>query len=78
MDRLAPTDGAFYVYADIGHLTDDSLAWSARLLAATGVALTPGIDFDPRRGGRHIRISFAGSRATVDEGLARLSTAVKS
>lgn len=78
LDRLAPADGAFYVYADIGHLTDDSLAWSARLLAATGVALTPGIDFDPRRGGRHIRISFAGSRATIDEGLARLSTAVES
>ena len=41
IDRLAPADGAFYVYADIGHLTDDSMAWCHRLLDETGVATAP-------------------------------------
>ncbi|MCB2111740.1 MAG: aminotransferase class I/II-fold pyridoxal phosphate-dependent enzyme, partial [Rhodobacteraceae bacterium] len=45
IDRLAPADGAFYAYADLGHLTDDSMAWCHRTLAETGVALTPGVDF---------------------------------
>ncbi|MBV8165249.1 MAG: aminotransferase class I/II-fold pyridoxal phosphate-dependent enzyme, partial [Alphaproteobacteria bacterium] len=49
---FAPADGAFYLYADVGHLTNDSEAFCRRLLADTGVALTPGIDFDPARGSR--------------------------
>ncbi len=73
LTRLAPADGAFYVYADIGHLTDDSMAWSHRLLAETGVALTPGIDFDTHVGGRFVRISFAGRPDEVEEGLSRLA-----
>ena len=47
IDRLAPADGAFYVYADIGHLTDDSYAWCLRLLAETGVATAPGSTSTP-------------------------------
>ncbi|HQR27749.1 MAG TPA: pyridoxal phosphate-dependent aminotransferase [Nocardioides sp.] len=74
LDRLAPADGAFYVYADIGHLTQDSMAWSHRLLAETGVALAPGIDFDTVVGDRFVRFSFAGRPEEVEEGLARLST----
>lgn len=70
---LAPADGAFYVYADVGHLTDDSMAFAHRLLADTGVALAPGIDFDTAAGARFVRLSFAGPRADVDEGLARLA-----
>ena len=61
IDRLAPADGAFYVYADIGHLTDDSYAWCQRLLDETGVATAPGIDFDTQRGDQFVRMSFAGS-----------------
>src|SRR3954470_19032777 len=72
IDRLAPADGAFYVYADIGHLTDDSYAWCLRLLAETGVATAPGIDFDTRRGNEFVRISFAGSTEEISEGLDRL------
>jgi aspartate/methionine/tyrosine aminotransferase len=72
IDRLAPADGAFYVYADIGHLTDDSYAWCLRLLAETGVATAPGIDFDTARGNEFVRISFAGGEAEITEGLARL------
>ena len=72
IDRLAPADGAFYVYADIGHLTDDSHGWCLRLLEETGVATAPGIDFDTRRGNEFVRLSFAGSSAGIVEGLDRL------
>jgi aspartate/methionine/tyrosine aminotransferase len=72
IDRLAPADGAFYVYADIGHLTDDSYAWCLRLLGETGVATAPGIDFDTQRGNEFVRISFAGSAEEITEGLGRL------
>jgi aspartate/methionine/tyrosine aminotransferase len=72
IDRLAPADGAFYVYADIGHLTDDSHAWCLRLLDETGVATAPGIDFDTRRGNEFVRLSFAGSGEEISAGLDRL------
>jgi aspartate/methionine/tyrosine aminotransferase len=65
LDRLAPADGAFYIYADVSHWTDDSLAFGARLLTETGVAVAPGIDFDPVDGGRYIRLSFAGDAAEI-------------
>ena len=57
--RMAPVDGAFYIYADISHLGDDSLQWCRELLDATGIALNTGRDFDSIDGGRFIRISFA-------------------
>ena len=71
--RLAPADGAFYVYADVGHLTDDAMAFCHALLAKTGVAVAPGIDFDTEVGNRFIRFSFAGKRDDVETGLARLA-----
>ena len=74
--ELAPADGAFYVYADIGHLTDDSMAFAHDLLARTGVALAPGIDFDTELGGRFVRLSFAGPGADIERALDRLSTAL--
>lgn len=72
LTRLAPADGAFYVYADVADLTDDTLAFGKRLLAETGVAVAPGIDFDPVDGHTWIRLSFAGATDDVREGLARL------
>ncbi len=72
IDRLAPADGAFYVYADVGHLTDDSMAFCHRLLAETGIATAPGVDFDTVVGNRFVRLSFAGSPAEVGEALTRL------
>lgn len=71
-DRIAPPDGAFYIYADVSELTDDSVAFCARILAETGVAITPGLDFDPPRGGRTVRFSYAGTTASIAEGVARL------
>lgn len=72
LSRIAPPDGAFYIYADVGHLTDDSLAFCRRMLEETGVATAPGIDFDPVQGNRFIRFSFAVSTALVEEALDRL------
>ena len=74
--RLAPADGAFYVYADVGHLTDDTMAFAHHLLATTGVAVAPGIDFDTTDGGRFLRMSFAGDGREISEALERLSTAL--
>jgi aspartate/methionine/tyrosine aminotransferase len=71
-DRLAPSDGAFYLYADIGHLTNDSADFCRRMLAETGVAATPGIDFDPERGLSSMRFSFAGPLADMQEAAKRL------
>ena len=72
LSHIAPPDGAFYIYADIGHLTDDSLSFCRRMLEETAVAAAPGIDFDPIDGHRFIRFSFAVSTALVQEALARL------
>jgi len=69
--KIAPPDGAFYVYADVSDLTDDSLAFAAQILEA-GVAVTPGLDFDPVRGAQTMRFSYARSTEEIVEGLARL------
>ncbi|WP_433681270.1 pyridoxal phosphate-dependent aminotransferase [Nocardia sp. CA-119907] len=70
--ELAPADGAFYAYADIGHLTDDSRKWCAEVLDHTGVALAPGVDFDTVAGHRTVRFSFAGATADIEAALVRL------
>jgi aspartate/methionine/tyrosine aminotransferase len=71
--RLAPADGAFYIYADVSHLTGDSLAWCRELLDATGVALNTGRDFDSIHGGNFIRISFAVSTPEILKALESLA-----
>ncbi|MGZ4474651.1 MAG: aminotransferase class I/II-fold pyridoxal phosphate-dependent enzyme [Nocardioides sp.] len=77
IDRFAPADGAFYVYADVSHLTDDTMAWARWLLATHGVALAPGADFDTEDGHRFVRFSFAGDALEITRALDRLSTAVR-
>ena len=58
-DKLASADGAFYIYADVSAMTNDSTSFCQQMLAETGVAATPGPDFDPTRGHQFIRFSFA-------------------
>lgn len=72
IDKVAPADGAFYAYADVSHLTDDSMDFCRRLLDDTGVAIVPGIDFDPVRGHEYVRMSFAGAAHDIEEALRRL------
>ncbi len=71
-DRLASADGAFYLYADVALMTNDSQDFCRRMLAETGVATTPGIDFDPGRGNRFVRFSFAGTTEDMAEAARRL------
>jgi aspartate/methionine/tyrosine aminotransferase len=69
---FAPPDGAFYLYADVAHMTNDSAAFCRRMLDEAGVAATPGLDFDPARGNRFVRFSFAGTLADMEEAARRL------
>ncbi|MZR30360.1 pyridoxal phosphate-dependent aminotransferase [Sneathiella litorea] len=72
LSRLAAADGAFYVYADVRDFTNDSVAFCKTMLAETGVAATPGLDFDPHRGNGYVRFSFAGSTASINGAIERL------
>jgi aspartate/methionine/tyrosine aminotransferase len=79
IDRSAESDGAFYVYADVGHLlapaaVPSSLALCERWLDELAVATTPGIDFDLTRGERFVRFSYAGAEADIAEACRRLAS----
>ncbi|WP_444462188.1 pyridoxal phosphate-dependent aminotransferase [Rhodobacter capsulatus] len=71
--KIAPPDGAFYIYADVSDLTSDSRAFAAEVLEKAGVAVTPGLDFDPVRGATTLRFSYARATADIEEGLERLT-----
>jgi aspartate/methionine/tyrosine aminotransferase len=73
LERIAPADGAFYLYADVGDFTADSLAFTREMLADIGVAATPGIDFDAGRGGRYVRFCYAGTTAAMAEAAKRIN-----
>ena len=72
LDRLAPADGAFYVYADVSRWTDDSVTFAEQLLADTGVAVVPGVDFDTVDGQRYVRLCFAGDGDEIAHAVALL------
>lgn len=71
-DRLAPADGAFYIYADVAHMTNDSPEFCRRMLAEAHVAATPGVDFDPFSGHKFVRFSFAGTEDDMTAACGRL------
>jgi aspartate/methionine/tyrosine aminotransferase len=73
LTRFAPAEGAFYLYVDISRLTRDSVDFCRRLLTETGVAITPGLDFDPLHGGGWVRLSFASATEDVAEAARRLA-----
>ena len=66
-------DGAFYVYADAGRFTNDSLAFCKDMIERVGVAATPGIDFDRVEGNRFVRFGYAGSKETVERALEQMA-----
>jgi aspartate/methionine/tyrosine aminotransferase len=72
-DKIAPPDGAFYIYADVSELTDDSRVFCAEILQQAGVAVTPGLDFDKKRGAQTLRFSYARATEDIVEGLKRLT-----
>tara|TARA_B100002019_G_scaffold130353_1_gene112056 strand:- start:348 stop:1529 length:1182 start_codon:yes stop_codon:yes gene_type:complete len=73
LGNAAPCDGAFYIYADISALSVDSVNFAKKLLDETGVATTPGVDFDPINGHRYLRLSFAGATQTMNEAVKRIN-----
>jgi aspartate/methionine/tyrosine aminotransferase len=75
--KLASADGAFYIYADVRHLTNNSMEFCQKMLAETGVAATPGLDFDPHRGNSYVRFSFAGPTSTIKEAVVKLANWLK-
>lgn len=75
--NILPADGAFYLYADIRHLTDDSAAFAQAMLREIGVAATPGIDFDPERGRSYLRLSYAGAEREIREAAMRIAAWLK-
>ncbi len=77
LPNILPADGAFYLYADIRDLTDDSAAFAQALLRDIGVAATPGIDFDPERGKSYLRLSYAGSEREIREASRRIAAWLK-
>ncbi|MBO6895593.1 MAG: aminotransferase class I/II-fold pyridoxal phosphate-dependent enzyme [Roseibium sp.] len=72
LDQLLPVDGAFYIYADISRFSSDSLSFARQVLYEAGVAVTPGVDFDPVHGNEYLRFSFAGAHQDMKEALERL------
>jgi aspartate/methionine/tyrosine aminotransferase len=72
LTRIVPADGAFYLYCDVSAFTDDSLGFAQAMLDETGVAVTPGLDFDAARGGRFVRFSYSGTTADMAEAARRL------
>jgi aspartate/methionine/tyrosine aminotransferase len=72
LDTFLPADGAFYLYANVARLTDDSFDFAKRMLEEAQVAATPGVDFDPERGKHYLRFCYAGSAADMHEAAARI------
>jgi aspartate/methionine/tyrosine aminotransferase len=77
LDSILPADGAFYLYADISRYTGDSAAFAKAMLADTGVAATPGVDFDPDRGGSYLRLCYAGAEKDMREAARRIGAWLK-
>ncbi|MCX7325310.1 MAG: aminotransferase class I/II-fold pyridoxal phosphate-dependent enzyme [Hyphomicrobiales bacterium] len=72
LGSFLPIDGAFYVYTDVSGLSNDSMDFCRRAIREAGVAITPGLDFDPENGHRFARLSFAGTEADMIEAVKRL------
>lgn len=72
LDVPASPDGAFYIYARLPDGWPDSTAIAHRWLQETGVAVTPGVDFDTVEGGRYVRFGYAGATGDIVEAVARL------
>jgi len=77
LDSFLPADGAFYLYADVSRFSSDSFAFATRMLEEAGVATTPGVDFDPVRGGRFLRFCYAGAGAQMREAIERIGNWLK-
>ena len=65
--------GAFYIYAGCGELSQDSFGFARDLLEKAGVAITPGIDFGANAPERHVRFAYTNSIERLQEGVSRIA-----
>lgn len=72
LEKFLPVDGAFYLYADVSPFTNDSYDFAKRMLNEAGVAVTPGVDFDPFNGHNFIRLCYAGAESEIKEAIDRI------
>ena len=72
LSKFSPPDGAFYIYVDISDYSNDSLSFCRKVLDDSKVAITPGVDFDQKRGNSSIRLSYARSTEDIIEGTKRI------
>jgi len=77
LNKFSPPDGAFYIYIDISEYSKDSLNFCKEVLDKAGVAITPGLDFDQKRGNSTIRFSYARSTEDIIEGANRIKKFMK-
>jgi aspartate/methionine/tyrosine aminotransferase len=77
LDSFLPADGAFYLYADVSCFSTDSFTFASRMLEEAGVAVTPGIDFDPLHGSHFVRFCYAGARQDMLEAIERIGAWLK-
>ena len=75
--KISSPDGAFYIYADVSKFCNDSLEFANRVLKEAKVAITPGLDFDSKRGNSTIRFSYARSTEDIIKGLEKLNIFMK-
>ena len=73
LEKFLPTDGAFYLYADVSDFTSDSFEFAKEMLERAHVAATPGFDFDPVHGRTFIRFSYARSAEEMREAVERIA-----
>jgi len=67
---VEPT-GAFYVFANARHLSNNSYELAFDILESAGVGVAPGIDFG-ENGEGYLRFSYANSMENITEGMERL------
>jgi aspartate/methionine/tyrosine aminotransferase len=68
----AEPDGAFYVFVDASAFTANAQQFCADLISATGVAITPGIDFSQSLPSTWIRIAYTQPEDRLIEALERI------
>ena len=69
----AEPQGAFYIYADVSDVTDNSHDFAIRLIDEAGVAITPGTDFGDNAPERHVRLAYTTSMERLREGVSRIA-----
>jgi aspartate/methionine/tyrosine aminotransferase len=65
-------DGAFYAYLDCSAHAGDSWDFAFELMREAGVVLVPGRDFGRAAPARYLRLSYANTRARLQEAVARI------